>query len=183
MIESKSEAVPVPFLRAAKAILVAGVALLVSLVAFGNITDYETNFAFVQHVLMMDTIFPNATIRYRAITSPPLHHAAYLLIIAVEVVTAVLCWFGALSLAWHLRDTVEGFCRAKRTAVAGLTLGFLLWQVGFIAIGGEWFGMWMSQQWNGIPSAFRCLMMTMGVLIFLVLPEPRSQAEPFRRDQ
>jgi len=46
---------------------VAAVAVLVSLVAFGNLTDYDTNFAFVQHVLLMDTIFPNATIRYRAI--------------------------------------------------------------------------------------------------------------------
>jgi predicted small integral membrane protein len=27
----------------------------------------------------MDTIFPNATIRYRAITNPALHHAAYAL--------------------------------------------------------------------------------------------------------
>ena len=24
----------------------------------------------------------------------------------------------------------------------------------FITIGGEWFGMWMSQQWNGAPDAF-----------------------------
>jgi len=24
----------------------------------------------------------------------------------------------------------------------GLTLGLLLWQVGFMTIGGEWFGMW-----------------------------------------
>ena len=43
---------------------------------------------------------------------------------------------------------------------------------GFIALGGEWFGMSMSQQWNGIPSAFRYLVMTLGVLIFLSLPDP-----------
>ena len=60
---------------------VAATALPISLVAFGNITDYETNFAFVQHVLAMDTIFPNATIHYRAVTSPGLHHTAYAIII------------------------------------------------------------------------------------------------------
>jgi predicted small integral membrane protein len=158
-------------LRASKTMAVAVIALLVSLVAFGNLTDYDTNFAFVQHVLLMDTIFPSSTIRYRAITNPVLHHAAYALIIATEILTAALCWMGALQLLRHIGDTGQGFNRAKRTAIAGLTVGFLLWQVGFLAIGGEWFGMWMSQQWNGIPSAFRYLVMTLGVLIFLSLPD------------
>ena len=159
-------------LRAAKTMAVAATALLVSLVAFGNITDYDTNFAFVQHVLRMDTTFPNATIRYRAITDPALHHAAYALIIAAEVLTAALCWIGSFRLLRHIGDTGQGFNRAKRTAIAGLTVGFLLWLVGFMAVGGEWFGMWMSQQWNGVPSAFRYLMVTFGVVIFLSLPDP-----------
>ena len=73
-------------MRAAKIALVAAIALFASLVAFGNITDYGTNFVFVQHVLSMDTVFPFSTIKYRAITSPALHHAAYVLIIATEVV-------------------------------------------------------------------------------------------------
>ena len=42
--------------------------------------------------------------------------------------------------------------------IAGLALGFLLWQVGFMSIGGEWFGMWQSKDWNGVPSAFRFVM-------------------------
>jgi predicted small integral membrane protein len=54
-------------IRAAKAALVAAVALLAGLVAFGNLTDYNTNFAFVRHVLSMDTIYSFSTIRYRAI--------------------------------------------------------------------------------------------------------------------
>jgi hypothetical protein len=39
------------------------------LVTFGNLTDYGINFAFVQHVLSMDSILPLSTIGYRAITS------------------------------------------------------------------------------------------------------------------
>ena len=77
--------------RVSKVVLVAAMALFATLVAFGNITDYGSNFAFVQHVLMMDTIFPNATIHYRAIESPFLHHAAYILIIAAESLVAILC--------------------------------------------------------------------------------------------
>jgi hypothetical protein len=52
-------------IRVVKAALVAAIALLASLVAFGNLTDYNTNFAFVQHVMSMDTIYPFSTIRYR----------------------------------------------------------------------------------------------------------------------
>jgi predicted small integral membrane protein len=159
-------------LRASKAMCVAAVALLVSLVAFGNITDYGTNLAFVRHVLMMDTSFPDATIRYRAIDNPALHHAAYWSIIGTEVASAVLCWIGVLLLLRHLRSPGQDFGQSKGVAAAGLGLGVLLWLVGFMAIGGEWFGMWMSSQWNGIPSAFRYLSVTLGVLIFLALPDP-----------
>jgi predicted small integral membrane protein len=157
--------------RAAKAATVAAIALFATLVTFGNLTDYNTNFAFVEHVLSMDTIFPFSTIKYRAITSPAAHHAAYALIIAAEALTALLCWIGAVALARRLRADAKTFNRAKKFALAGLTLGFLLWQVGFMSIGGEWFGMWQSQQWNGVASAFRFAMIIVAVLIFVVLPD------------
>jgi predicted small integral membrane protein len=157
--------------RVIKAALVAAIALFASLVAFGNLTDYNTNFAFVQHVMSMDTIYPFSTIRYRAISAPALHHAAYAMIITAEVVTAVLCWIGAVVLALHIRADADVFNRAKAFAVAGLAVGFLLWQVGFMSIGGEWFGMWQSQQWNGVPSAFRFLMTIIAVLIFVTMPD------------
>jgi predicted small integral membrane protein len=63
------------------------------------------------------------------------------------------------------------FNHAKAFAVGGLTLGFLTWQFGFMTIGGEWFGMWMSPKWNGVPSAFRFVMVIMAVLIFVALPD------------
>ena len=158
-------------LRAAKIAMVAAIALFASLVAFGNMTDYGTNFAFVQHVLSMDTISPNSAISYRAITHPSFHHAAYAVIIAAETATAALCWIGAFRLLRRIRSDARTFNRAKTFAVAGLTLGFLLWQVGFMSIGGEWFGMWQSQQWNGVPSAFRFLMTIIAVLIFVAMPD------------
>jgi predicted small integral membrane protein len=158
-------------IRAAKIAMVAAIALFATLVAFGNVTDYGTNFAFVQHVLSMDTIFERSTIRYRAITSPVLHHGAYAIIVATEAATAVLCWLGAFALLRRLRAEANAFNRAKTLAVLGLTLGFLLWQVGFMTVGGEWFGMWQSKQWDGVPSAFRFVMVILGVLIFVALPD------------
>jgi predicted small integral membrane protein len=158
-------------IRCAKVVMVAAIALFASVVAFGNITDYDTNLAFVQHVLSMDSIFERSTIRYRAITNPALHHFTYAAIIATEALTAVLCWIGAYALLRRLCDDASAFHAAKGFAVAGLLLGFLLWQVGFMTIGGEWFGMWQSKSWDGVPSAFRFVMVIMAVLIFVVLPD------------
>src|SRR5258708_16809766 len=129
--------------------------LYARLVAFGNITEYGTNFAFVQHVFLMDIVFPTATTKYRAIEMPLLHHIGYIAIIAAETVTALLCWWGAFRLWRHRQAPARDFNRAKTIAIAGLTVGFLLWQVTFMSIGGEWFGMWMLTQWNGIESPFR----------------------------
>ena len=162
-------------IRVAKVALVAAIALFASLVTFGNLTDYNTNYAFVQHVLAMDTIFPFSTIKYRAITDPTLQRAAYALIIAVEGAIAVLCWIGVVALVRRLRADAAAFNRAKTYAVAGLALGFLLWQVGFMSIGGEWFGMWQSQQWNGVPGAFRFVMVIIAVLILVAMPDQELQ--------
>jgi predicted small integral membrane protein len=168
-------------IRVAKAALVAAVALLVSLVSFGNLTDYGTNFTFVQHVLSMDSTYPFSTIRYRAITNPTLHHVVYVMIIAVEVIIALLCWVGAILLARCVRSNAAIFNGAKTFAIVGLAAGFLFWQVGFMSIAGEWFGMWQSQQWNALPSAFRFFMTFIAVLIFVALPD-QNFVQPEHRD-
>ncbi|SPC25044.1 conserved protein of unknown function (plasmid) [Cupriavidus taiwanensis] len=68
-------------LRISKTLMVVAIALFASLVAFNNITDYFTNFVFIRHVLLMDTTFPSSRNMYRTITSPILHHVAYVCII------------------------------------------------------------------------------------------------------
>jgi predicted small integral membrane protein len=162
--------------RLVKIAFVAAIAFFATLVSFGNITDYGTNYEFVQHVLSMDTIFPNSTIRYRAITSPGLHTAAYWLVIATEILVALLCWIGAYAMLSHMRASAAAFNGSKGWAIAGLALGFLLWQVGFMTIGGEWFGMWMSHEWNGIDDAFHFVMIIIAVLIFVTMPDGELDA-------
>ena len=161
--------------RLSKTAFVAAIAFFATLVSFGNITDYGSNFAFVQHVLLMDTIFPDATIKYRAIDSNVLHNAGYILIIAAETVTAMLCWIGAFAMLGRLSGDAGSFNHSKKWAIAGLSLGFLVWQVGFMSIGGEWFGMWMSSTWNGIESAFRFFITIIAVLIYVVMPDGELQ--------
>ena len=159
-------------LRLSKVACVAAIAYFASLVAFGNITDYRTNWAFVQHVMRMDTVFPDTTIKYRAIDSVSLQTASYIAIIAAETLTAILCWIGAAKLLAAAGGDSRSFQRAKTLAILGLTCGFLVWQVGFQSIGGEWFGMWMSTTWNGEDSAFRDYITILAVLIYVALPEP-----------
>ncbi|MDP2355032.1 MAG: DUF2165 domain-containing protein [Beijerinckiaceae bacterium] len=158
-------------LRLTKVMLVASIALLATLVTFDNITDYATNFEFVRHVLSMDTTIPSSGVRYRAITSPTIHHIAYGLIISTEGVIAVLCWAGASRLLRALPRPAEDFNNAKSLSYAGLGLGLMLWQLGFIVIGGEYFSMWQSSTWNGVPAAFRFVMMIGLTLVIVALPD------------
>ncbi|WP_429443439.1 DUF2165 family protein [Paraburkholderia youngii] len=74
------------------------------------------------------------------------------------------------------------FLSARGWAISGLTLCFLTWQVIFMMIGGEWFGMWMSKQWNGRQTAFY-FFVTFLVLIYLVMADDENgrPATPHRR--
>jgi predicted small integral membrane protein len=153
--------------RLSKALLVLQVGLFSLLVGVDNIIDYGTNYAFVEHVLGMDTIFPDSTLKWRAITNPVLEHAAYAVIIALELATGALCSLGAMRL-WSAREaTAHDFNAAKDMAVAGLVCGIGLWFFGFMTVGGEWFQMWQSKVWNGQEAAFRFIACLGLVLIFL----------------
>lgn len=57
-------------------IIMTGLAFWAFLVMLGNILDYDSNLPFVQHVLTMDTVFADSTLRARAIADPALHTAA-----------------------------------------------------------------------------------------------------------
>lgn len=167
--------------RMSKAILVAAMALYMTIIVWNNLTDYGANFAFVQHVLSMDTMPPSTPLRGRAITSPALHHLAYGIIIAWEAFTAGLCWYGAVRLLQARQDGLA-FRQARGWATWGLVSGLLLWVVGFLVIGGEWFAMWISREWNGQQAALRMLTVTGITLIYLHQGEPAMFASAERTD-
>lgn len=84
--------------RYTKIVMSLVLALFCLLVAFDNITDYGTNYLFVQHVMSMDTTFPGNALMYRSITNPVLWQIAYALIIAAEGITGLLFLAGAVRL-------------------------------------------------------------------------------------
>jgi predicted small integral membrane protein len=154
--------------RLVKVAMVASLALFALLVVFNNLVDYGSNYEFVRHTLSMDTTFPGNALMGRAITWPALWTIAYWLIILTEATVGLLLAFAAMRLATTLRSSARMFNAAKRYAVLGAGLGFLLWFTGFMVIGGEWFGMWQSREWNGVPSAFRFVVVLLVVAIFLM---------------
>lgn len=167
-------------LPATVAVLVACNALYIFLVALGNITDYDTNFAFVQHVLAMDTTnfgAPDGTgldpdVIWRAITAPAAWTVAYIGVIvwesaaAIVLIVAVILWIRAF-VTRGLFDT------PKAVSTIGLLMIVVLFFGGFITIGGEWFNMWRSTSWNGLDPAFRNSVLA---AITLVLIHTTAQA-------
>jgi len=153
-----------------------GVAIFYTFVVFNNITDYDSNYQFVRHVLMMDSTFAGNHGMWRAINSPAMHTAFYLAIIAWEFVTMALCWWGGARLARAFNAGAEEFQRAKNVATVGLTLSLLMWLVAFLSVGGEWFLMWQSKSWNGQEAAFRMFTCVGIVLLLVAQREPQDRS-------
>jgi predicted small integral membrane protein len=162
-------------LRLAKISLLFAVALYYAIVVFNNLTDYDSNYQFVRHVLMMDTTFPGNHGMWRALNQPAVHTVAYLSLIAWEFASMLLCARGAWQLARALRQDAARFNAAKRIAVLGLALGMLQWFFAFIAVGGEWFLMWQSHTWNGEEAAFRVFAILGLILLLLIQPDTADQ--------
>ena len=157
-------------------------ALYMLLVAFGNITDYGTNFDFVSHVLSMDTTNFGAPagegldsdVMWRAIEADWVHHLAYIGVIIWESAAAIvlLCslW------AWLRASRTRSFDLARRLGTIGLAMILVLFMGGFIAIGGEWFQMWRSTSWNGLEPAFRNSVLAAFGIVLMHLPSPQWAA-------
>ena len=163
-------------LRAVKLSLVFGVALFYTFVVLNNLTDYNSNYQFVRHVLMMDSTFPGNNGMWRALNSPAWHTAFYLSIISWESITMLLSWWGGLRLARAFTGPAFAFHQAKGIAVAALGLALLMWLVAFLSVGGEWFLMWQSKTWNSQDAAFR--MFTVIGIVLLLLVQPDSDVQP-----
>lgn len=163
-------------LRGAKIALIFAVALFYTLVVLNNVTDYDSNYEFVRHVLMMDSTFPGNHGMWRAINSPAMHTTFYLSIIAWESITMILAWAGGFRLVRSFSAQGVDFDRAKSIAFLALTIALLMWLVAFLSVGGEWFLMWQSHNWNGQDAAFR-VFAVIGI-VFLLVALPDADAQP-----
>jgi predicted small integral membrane protein len=162
-------------LRTCKTLLVFAIAIFYSFVVLNNTTDYDSDYPFVRHVLMMDSTFPGNRGMWRAINTPVLHTMFYMSIIAWEIVTMALCWWGGIRMARALKGSVAEFHQAKRVGIVALTVSLLMWLLAFLSVGGEWFLMWQSKNWNGQDAAFRMFTVVGIVLLLVAQPDVESQ--------
>ena len=157
--------------RRLKILMIGGLALLCGFILAGNIHDPGSNLLFVQHVFSMDTIIPVSAMADHAIPAPLLWRIGFWMIVTGEGLAAAFFALGALELLRARKSSARDFYQAKRFVFAGAGCGFLVWFVGFLAIGGEWFAMWQSQVWNGQQPAFRIFASILLVLIFVAQPD------------
>jgi len=132
----------------------------------GNLFDYDSNFQFVKHVLLMDTTFAENKMLWRAIDLPVIHHAVYWIIIFWQSTVVVLSLVSAIKLFEHRKDEVL-FQKAVDLASISCLVGMLLWFGAFITIGGEWFLMWQSDTWNSLDSSARIFLIQGIILLYL----------------
>ena len=157
-------------IRLAKVVLVLSASLFCLLVGYNNVVDYGSNFMFVQHVLSMDTVFPDNAVRAgRAIADPRLHHLFYSVIIFCELLLGFVLLAGGVLMLRAIGSPGAAFNRAKGLAVLGLAGGVAFWFVAFLVVGGEWFQMWQSSIWNGQESAFRFVGSIGIIMVFVAM--------------
>lgn len=160
-------------LRLLQALTVFVAGLFGLFVFLGNLMDYDSNYQFVKHVLSMDTTFEGNALMWRAITEPWVWTVGYIGIIVAEGVFAALALYGGIVLFLRRRNTAA-FNKARSWGFAAYGLALLIWFVGFIVVGSEWFAMWQSSSWNGKDTA-----MPLAILfaVFAVLLAQNESAE------
>ena len=146
-------------------------------VLMGNLMDYDSNYQFVKHVLSMDTTFEGNALMWRAITIPWMWTVGYIGIILAEAVFAALGLIGGIKLFLRRDADAATFNRAKSWGYGAYGVGFLIWFIGFIVIGSEWFAMWQSSTWNGKDTAMPLATLWAGFAVLLALGDPVTEKD------
>ncbi|WP_028932355.1 DUF2165 family protein [Pseudonocardia spinosispora] len=127
-----------------KTLVVAGLATYLSIFVLNNITDPGTNSAAIPRMMTMRELREDPPlgqgVLWRAIESPAVHRVAYLLVIAVQAVTALVLWYAVILLVSALFTGGTGIALA--VANLGLAL-FVALFLGFV-LTGLWFTYWVK---------------------------------------
>jgi predicted small integral membrane protein len=164
--------------RLAKVVATAILAALALSAAYNNVVDYEAGFEWVRHIMSLDTVKPSNGAVGRAITDLNVMTAVYIASILAQALAGLCFATAALAMLRRLRGPVGKFVMAKRWLPLGAVFGLLVWFLGWMVVGGQYFAAWQMGLWDPQDSAFRLYMTMMGVLIFVSLPEPAVETPP-----
>jgi len=93
----------------------------------------------------------------------------YVCVIIWEALTTAVLVYAVVMWGFAFRRS-SGFERARRFTTLGLLMIVVLFAGGFIAIGGEWFAMWQSTEWNGLQPALQNTILAAFALVLVQLP-------------
>lgn len=164
-------------IRLSKIVMTGGLAVWVGLVALGNITDYNANLPTVQSVMAMDRVSTDTTLRWRAVTHPTAQRAAFAAITIGQALTALAFLAAAALMAANLRASSVRFKRAKAWTAVAVSLGFVVWFLGFAVIASEWFLMWQAGRSTIQIKVFLFTMTTVLVGVYVLLDNDRDPEE------
>jgi len=123
-----------------KVLVVAGLAGYLTLFVINNVTDPRTNAAAIPRMMSMRDLEADpplgSGVLWRAIDSPAVHRLAYVLVIAVQAVGAILLWWAAGLLAWGPLTAGLAVANLGLLVFVALFFGFLLT--------GLWFSYWIK---------------------------------------
>lgn len=156
--------------RVCTSIFVLMVAFYYLMVAFDNITNptnpNASNWPFVQGVLSGDGVPPDSGFGYRFIDAEWFQVLSYIGIIAGETLTGILLAIAGI-LGLRRSSSCPRWGGAQKWTFAGGTLGLAVFFVGFMAIGGNWFIMYLNSKFNGLEPAFQNSVMTVFMLVLV----------------
>jgi len=155
-------------IRYLKIILVAFAGLQALFYVAGNTANWDAGLGYVGYVLGQADHAAYGVHIAPAITSPVLITLAYLVILAGETATGVLCLKGARDLWKHRGGSAEAFNGAKNFAVIGLAMAMVVWFGLFIVIGGALFQMWQTEGGNGSFMSSLVFTTTAGLILLFV---------------
>lgn len=128
------------------------------IVVFDNVTNPTnpngSNWPLVEGVLSGDGTPADNGFEWRFIDANWFQVLAYIGIIAGEALAAIGLIGGGI-LGLRRTGDAMGWERGQRWTLIGATFGLLVFFLGFIVVGGNWFLMYENAKWNGMQPAFQ----------------------------
>ncbi|VFR57278.1 hypothetical protein BRI6_1350 [plant metagenome] len=167
-------------------VILAGLALWLTIAVINNLTDPGTNRTLLGHTLSMGLVSAEevlgAGLLWRAWPAHWSHTLLYI-IVAVQFMVAGFLWRSVISYAKaFLQQDGQRLLDARGHATLALSLFILLWM--FFICGGLWFGYWLKQ--GPVQMVHMTLILIgIGALIFVQAqpqPEPSPTASTYTAD-
>lgn len=154
-------------LRMLKILLVASMALMMTLAAIGNLTLPGNGFEAVKATVSMVGTKSQPEFMWRAITDESVIWFLWGLIVLGEALSALVCWLGSFRMLRARKDVLT-FNHSKELALAGLGLMAFVYAFGWLTIANEWYLMYqLPPEMNALPDAFRIAAIALLILLFV----------------